>query len=160
MTTRSQRTAAIAARLPPLALAALLAATMCVAAAAFPGAAIGWPARGLLSAAPALIGFGIVVAGVAQFRRAATTVDPRAPERSSSLVTSGVYRVTRNPMYLGFALALTGWAVWLGNAVALIGPAAFVLWMNRIQIPFEEAAMESRFGAAFDAYRRRTRRWI
>jgi protein-S-isoprenylcysteine O-methyltransferase Ste14 len=95
-------------------------------------------------------------------RRAA--VPPRAhhgqPAAASSLVTGGIYRWTRNPMYLGMALALAGWGLYLGNfgALALVG--LFVMYIDRYQIDPEERALTARFGDAFAAYRRRVRRWL
>jgi protein-S-isoprenylcysteine O-methyltransferase Ste14 len=76
------------------------------------------------------------------------------------MVTSGVYRHTRNPMYLGMLCLLGAWAAWLGNAAALLGLPAFVAYMNRFQIAPEERALAQRFGAAFDAYAARVRRWL
>ena len=76
------------------------------------------------------------------------------------MVTTGICRVTRNPMYLGFALALLGWGLWLGHAVALGVPLAFVLYVNRFQIQPEERALRAKFGAPYEDYRRRVRRWL
>ncbi len=151
-----------ARRVPPVAVWLVLALLMAACRYAFSDAVlpIGAGMIVVLSIAPAVIGVLIAVAGVVAFRRADTTVDPRVPDRSSALVTSGIYRYTRNPMYLGLALALAGWAAWLAHPAALIGPPAFVLWIHRMQIPFEERAMRARFGEAFDRYRRTTRRWI
>lgn len=102
----------------------------------------------------------IVVAGVLSFRRARTTVNPLSPESSTSLVQCGIYRWTRNPMYLGFALMLLAWSLWLAAPVTLTGPLLFVAWMNRFQIRPEERALRELFGAEFDAYGERVRRWI
>jgi protein-S-isoprenylcysteine O-methyltransferase Ste14 len=102
----------------------------------------------------------IVVTAVIGFRRARTTVDPFHPETASNIVTTGIYRVTRNPMYLGFLLALIAWAVFLGNGIAAVIPPTFVVYMNRFQIEPEERALRARFGAAYEAYLRSVRRWI
>ena len=83
-----------------------------------------------------------------------------APQKASALVTSGVYRITRNPMYLGMLLVLAGWAVWLGNAAALIGLPLFVGVLNLLQIAPEERVLRGRFGDAFTRYAARVRRWI
>ena len=95
-----------------------------------------------------------------EFRRGKTTVNPMTPEAASTLVTAGVYRWTRNPMYLGFGVALVGWAVWLANGAAFVPLFLYVLYMNRFQIGPEERALEARFGAAFTDYRKRVRRWL
>jgi protein-S-isoprenylcysteine O-methyltransferase Ste14 len=108
----------------------------------------------------ALAGAFIALAGVREFRRARTTVNPLAPARASSLVTGGVFGRTRNPMYLGMLLVLAGWAVWLGNAAAWLGLPLFVVVLNGLQIKPEERILRERFGAAFDDYAARVRRWL
>jgi protein-S-isoprenylcysteine O-methyltransferase Ste14 len=82
------------------------------------------------------------------------------PESTSSLVVSGIYGVTRNPMYLGFLVALLGWAVFLAHALALLPLLAFLLYMNRFQIRPEESALTTLFGQEFTTYRKRVRRWL
>lgn len=108
----------------------------------------------------AVLGGGVAVAGIVSFRRAGTTANPTRPEATSSLVATGIYRFTRNPMYFGSALVLIGWAVYLSNLVVFAGPLLFVLYINRFQIVPEERVLAAKFGTAFDDYRRRTRRWI
>jgi protein-S-isoprenylcysteine O-methyltransferase Ste14 len=76
------------------------------------------------------------------------------------LVTEGPFRFTRNPMYLGFAVTLLAWSVWLAHPVTLLGIAGFVAWMNRLQIVAEERAIGALFGEEFERYRNRVRRWI
>ncbi|GAA3965377.1 hypothetical protein GCM10022278_23990 [Allohahella marinimesophila] len=105
-------------------------------------------------------GFLICIAGIIEFRRAKTTVDPRIPETTSSLVTSGIYAKTRNPMYVGFTLFLIAWAMYLTSLWSLIIVVAFVVFLNRFQIKPEEEALEVIFGQEFAAYRYRVRRWI
>ena len=111
---------------------------------------------GAFAVAGALISF----LGVVSFRRAGTTVNPLNPAASSSLVRSGVYAFSRNPMYLGFAAMLLSWGIYLSNAVSLLFTPLFVLYMNRFQIEPEEDALRSRFGQEFDTYARRVRRWL
>lgn len=108
----------------------------------------------------ALAGVAVCLAGVASFRRARTTVNPLKPESASSLVVVGIYRHTRNPMYLGFAIVLLGWCVFLGSALAVLGVAVFVLYIGRFQIRPEERALRDLFGAEFDAFCGRVRRWV
>ena len=98
--------------------------------------------------------------GILEFKRAKTTVNPTKPGLSSSLVRSGIYRHTRNPMYLGFLLILVGWATWTANLLAFVVLPVFVLYMNRFQIKPEERALTSIFGDEFKAYCSETRRWI
>lgn len=148
------------AKLPPLLVVALV------------GAAMWGIARVTVSFEPAfwlrlglagllvVTGVVLVVAGLLEFRRASTTVNPMAPEESSSIVQSGIYRHTRNPMYLGFLLALIAWAVWLAAPWALLGPVIYVVGMTRFQIIPEERALAEQFGEDYLDYCRRTRRWI
>ena len=105
---------------------------------------------------------GVMVTGSAllSFRRAHTTVNPMQPSSASSLVTSGIYRYTRNPMYLGMLFVLLGWALYLANVLAFLFLPAFILYMNRFQIEPEERAMTALFGQEFLEYASRVRRWI
>ena len=82
------------------------------------------------------------------------------PESASALVVSGIYRLTRNPMYLGFLLILLGWALFLSNGLAVLAVPAFVFYMNRFQIEPEERALAAIFGAEFVAYKSHVRRWL
>ena len=89
-----------------------------------------------------------------------TTISPVDLESASALVTSGVFRFSRNPMYVGFTAMLVGWAVCLAAPWALVGPVAFVLFTNRFQIIPEERVMRDKFGQAYDDYQAQVRRWI
>ena len=146
-------------RIPPLALVLIAACAMALIAYCVPvGLAI--PAPALFACAFAFTGAVIAIAGVVAVRRHKTTVNPFTPECSSSLVASGIYRYTRNPMYLGFLLLLVGWAALLSNLVALALLPAFIAYMNRFQIQPEERALQQHFGAEFQAYMHRVRRWV
>lgn len=114
-----------------------------------------WAALPVLAA-----GIAIAVAGVIQFRRSHTTVNPMTPERTSALVSSGIYRYTRNPMYVGMLLALLAFSVVLASPASLLILPAFVVYMNRFQIVPEERELARHFGAEFQAYRARVRRWL
>ena len=147
-------------RIPPPAVALLLAIAMWLAAYALGGLAFTLPGRRAITIVLAVLGIAISVAGVVSFRRARTTVNPTRPDTASTLVATGIYGFTRNPMYLGLFLVLAGWAAYLANAAALAGPLLFALYIDRFQIVPEERALATKFGAAFDTYRRQTRRWI
>ena len=108
----------------------------------------------------ALAGGVIALAGLVEFRRARTTFNPLTPDRASALVTTGIYRVTRNPMYLGMLLVLLGLAVWLGNAAPFVVPPLSVLLLNQLQIRPEERILRERFGAHYAQYAGRVRRWV
>lgn len=126
------------------------------------GASIEIPSvvRSVVTATIALAGGCISLAGIVSFRRAKTTVNPLKPENTSSLVTAGIYSVTRNPMYLGLLFVLLAWAVFLSSAWALVGPVAFVLYINRFQVAPEERVMATMFGASYSEYMARVRRWL
>ncbi len=147
-------------KVPPPAVALLAAVAMWLAASASNALSFMLPGRFAIAIVLAAFGGAIAVAGALSFRRAGTTVNPTRPDTASALVATGVYRFTRNPMYLGLLSVLAGWAAWLSNAVAFAGPLLFVLYIDRFQIVPEEKALAAKFGAAFDDYRRRTRRWI
>jgi len=100
------------------------------------------------------------IGGIMTFKRAGTSVHPLEPERSSILVTHGVFRLSRNPMYLALLLTLLAWGLYLSNLYALAICVLFVPYMNRFQIRPEERAMEKLFGESFADYRRSTRRWL
>ena len=108
----------------------------------------------------AAVGAAFDVAGVLAFRRAKTTVNPMKPEKSAALVCSGVYRITRNPMYVGMVFILLAWAVVLASLWALFGPILFAVCTTRFQIKPEERVLAARFGDEFASYRARVRRWL
>jgi len=121
-----------------------------------PGWTAGNPWSGLLVLAGALVS----VSGVLTFRLARTTANPIQLDRSSSLVQHGIYRLSRNPMYLGFVFALTGFAWWLGSLSACVGILVLVVWLNRFQITPEERALQQIFGEPYLQYCQRVRRWL
>lgn len=123
---------------------------------------IDWPLRWRIAAAVmvASAGVGFSLAGVLSFRRAKTTVNPLKPETASALVVRGVYRVSRNPMYVGMLLVLLAWALYLSSPWTLLGPVAFVAYITRFQIVPEERALAARFGASFAHYCAKVRRWL
>ena len=147
-------------KIPPPLVAFVMSILMWFIARAAPTMEFVLPARRSIAACVALVGVLIAIVGVAAFRAARTTVNPLRPEKASTLVTSGIYRFTRNPMYLGMLLVLTGWGLFLSNALAFLVLPGFVLYMNRFQIGPEERALESLFAEDFVAYRSKVRRWL
>ena len=107
-----------------------------------------------------IVGQSISISAMVAFRHAKTTMNPIKASAASSLVSSAVYRFTRNPMYLGLLLTLSAWAVFLSNPVALLFVPLFVLYMNRYQIGPEERVLSSLFGAEYAAYKKKVRRWL
>ena|SRR5438105_6260010 len=150
---------ALELKIPPVVLVLLAGAAMWVLSTAAPSFASQVPYRQAIALVLAVLGVIVTVVGVVSFRRASTTVNPTRPQDTSSLVTTGIYRLSRNPMYLGFLLALIAWAVFLANVLALLPVVAFVAYMNRFQITPEERALAAMFGAEFNAYGQRVRRW-
>ena len=108
----------------------------------------------------ALIGIVVGAMGIFAFHHASTTVNPFKPTDTSTLVTSGIYRVSRNPMYLGLLLVLSGWAIVLSNLISVTFLPAFVAYMTRFQIAPEEQALLSKFGSEFMEYKKSVRRWL
>jgi protein-S-isoprenylcysteine O-methyltransferase Ste14 len=100
------------------------------------------------------------LSGLLAFRRARTTINPMKPGASSAMVSGGVYRITRNPMYVGLVLLLCGWSVYLGSPWAWLAPLAFAAYVTRFQIVPEERVLARLFGAEYAAYRARVRRWL
>lgn len=118
-----------------------------------------WPAdTGVAGAAAMSAGLCLLVVARLQFARAHTNI--YTFDEPGQLVTSGVFRISRHPMYLGFALALLGWALMLRSWPALCVAAAFVLITDRWYIAFEERWLRDKFGRAYQAYAARTRRWV
>jgi protein-S-isoprenylcysteine O-methyltransferase Ste14 len=147
-------------RIPPLLLTLIFACVMIAAAMATPALSLDAPALRWAGTAIILAGLAVCAGGVLAFRRAGTTVDPTRPDKASALVRSGIYRFTRNPMYLGFLLLLVGLGVLLGHPAALIIALAFVPYMNRLQIEPEEEALARLFGEEFARFKREVRRWL
>ena len=106
------------------------------------------------------VGQGIGIAGMIAFRRAKTTVNPVKAGLASSLVIRGAYRYTRNPMYLGLLLTLLAWAMFLANPLDVLWLVLYVLYITRFQIIPEERVLASLFGAEYEAYKARVRRWV
>jgi protein-S-isoprenylcysteine O-methyltransferase Ste14 len=125
-----------------------------------PQASVDMPGSGGGAAFLAAAGLAVDLAALVSFLRARTTVNPLKPQAASALVTGGLYRISRNPMYLGQALLLAGWAVWMGNLLSLLAVPAFVAWIDRLQIAPEERALEAAFGDAFRDWAARVRRWF
>ncbi len=146
--------------IPPPILCAGLAVAMGAAAWAAPAAHVPAVARFSLAGAFALVGVACAAPAFRAFSRARTTINPVNIEAASTLVTDGVYRYTRNPMYVGLAALLAAWAAYLGLAWAFLGPAVFVAFITRFQIMPEERVLQAKFGAAYTDYRARVRRWV
>jgi protein-S-isoprenylcysteine O-methyltransferase Ste14 len=147
-------------RIPPPVVAVLVLPAMWLLSNLLPRVEAAPGARVALAIGIAAIGLAFSLAGALAFRRAKTTVNPLHPERATALVTHGVYRVTRNPMYVGLMLGLLAWAVFLASPLSLAGPVLFIVYINRFQIEPEESALKAKFGAVYEQYKATARRWL
>ena len=102
----------------------------------------------------------LCIAGVLSFKLAKTTVNPSKPEQASKLITSGIYRLSRNPMYVGLAFILVAWGIWLSSLWALLCVAGFIAYLTFFQIMPEERALTKLFGEEYIAYKAKVRRWL
>ena len=151
---------ALELKVPPLAIVLVLAGAMWFAARQLPSLAVTLPWRHGLAITISCVGILFLLAGIYAFQKAKTTLNPTTPNATSSIVASGVYRVSRNPMYVGFLLALTGWATFLSHPLPFLLLPVFVAYMNRFQISPEERALSAKFGDEYDTYKQGVRRWL
>ncbi|WP_150049329.1 MULTISPECIES: methyltransferase family protein [Methylomonas] len=151
---------ALELRIPPVAFSLFMVGAMWLASAQFPFMSFTIPGRLVISVALCGLGIAFAVAGVVAFRAAKTTVNPARPGAASTLVSSGPYRFSRNPMYVGFLFALGSWAFFLAHVLGFILLPAFVIYMNRFQILPEERALSSKFGKHFHTYTQSVPRWL
>jgi len=155
----AERGHALEHRVPPPLVGLLVGALMAGLAQFGPALALPDNVRHGLTALLIVLGIGFDVTGLLAFRKARTTVNPLKPGKASTMVTGGVYRLTRNPMYVGMLLFLLGWAVHLSALWAFAGLPLFVLYIGRFQIEPEERALEALFGDDYRRYAQRVRRW-
>jgi protein-S-isoprenylcysteine O-methyltransferase Ste14 len=144
-------------KVPPPAVVFVMALFMWMISQAAPQLHFDLPGHNWLAAVIVLVGLVTGISGVLTFRKANTTTNPMKLH-ASSLVTWGVYAISRNPMYLGGLIILLGWAIYLQNVVAFF--PVYVLYINRFQIAPEERVLTSLFGETFVAYQSSTRRWL
>ena len=147
-------------RVPPPVVAVLTSAGMWVLAHWWPLLKFEVPSPVLTGLAVATLGGLVSGAGVLEFKRAKTTVNPLHPARASSMVTTGIYRFTRNPMYVGIVLVLLGCFLAFGGASAVVGLPAFVWYISRFQIGPEEHVLQAKFGNEYTEYQARVPRWL
>lgn len=147
-------------KIPPPAVAALAGAAMWLAAPLGPALTLGSTPRHVLAAILVIVAVAFDLLGLLAFRASRTTINPLRPERATALVTGGVYRITRNPMYLGLCLILLAWAIYLSALLPFLGPVIYVLYMTRFQILPEERALGRLFGEQYARYATRVRRWL
>ena len=146
-------------KIPPPAVTLIFGWGMWLAARYFPMCHIDIPFGFYVCGLLILTGIACDVAGYRAFRDKNTTINPLKPDNTSALVTHGIYRYSRNPMYLGWLLFLGAWGLWLSNLLAFAFLPAFVMYLTRFQIIPEERILTDKFGEAYSAYRQRVGRW-
>ncbi len=114
----------------------------------------------LLAQILSMTGCLIALIAILTLYRAGTTIDPVDPGKASHLVSTGIFKWSRNPIYLALLLILMAWIVWKGNAVAAFMAIFFIWYMTHFQIIPEEIALEKKFGMEFSEYKSKVRRWI
>jgi protein-S-isoprenylcysteine O-methyltransferase Ste14 len=150
---------ALELKIPPPAVAVLIAAGMWMTLRLSPVIAL--PQLLRTTALPvAVAGIAVISTGLLSFRRARTTMNPMQPQAAAALVRSGIYSVSRNPMYLGLLLVLLAWTAYLSSLWAALGPLVFVLYINRFQIAPEERILAAKFGASYADYKASVRQWL
>lgn len=147
-------------KIPPPVQGLFWAAIMWGVAQAITGYNFSFQGQKIIGFALVAIGLSIELVSVGAFLRHKTTVNPLKPENASRLVIDGLYKFSRNPMYLGLLILLSGWAVLLGNPINIAALAAFILGMNWLQIIPEEDRLSRKFGQGYQNYKSRVRRWI
>ena len=147
-------------RIPPPLVGLIIAILMWLAARWLPATSLARSVTYAAAAVTLLVGIAFSFAATRSFRRAGTTLNPMRIENASNLVTTGVYRISRNPMYVGVTLALCAWAFFLDSPWTLIGPVVFVAYTTRFQIAPEERMLVAKFGDSYRDYCRRVRRWL
>lgn len=105
-------------------------------------------------------GIAIALSGVREFVKSKTTLNPTTPEKSSHIVDTGIYRFSRNPMYLGMVLILAGLVFAWGNYLSWLGVAGFVAYITHFQIVPEEKILKEIYGEEYKEYIRKVRRWL
>lgn len=147
-------------KIPPLVVVAITALLMWLAARAMPQLIVMYSGRIIVAGVFAALGVAAAALGVIEFRKASTTVNPHAPHNSSRIVTSGIYRFTRNPMYVGMLLLLLGWAAYLANVASVVLVLVYVAYITWFQIQPEERTLAAKFGGEYEEYLRSVRRWL
>jgi|APFre7841882724_1041349.scaffolds.fasta_scaffold05420_1 protein-S-isoprenylcysteine O-methyltransferase Ste14 len=147
-------------KIPPLALTLIFALAIVAFGYLAPSANAPFPGHRGVAVAFLLVGIAVAVAAVVQFRQAKTSVNPMLPDRASAIVATGVFRLSRNPMYVGMALVLLGLCAWWSTLPGFALVPLFCLYMTEFQIKPEEGALLSRFGPEFGTYMARVRRWL
>lgn len=145
-------------RIPPPIVALICGLSLYFSRPAFPTIQGGWSDP--IALCLLILGISVLVSAVLSFKKQDTTVNPLQPEKASSLVITGLFKYSRNPMYLGMLLLLLSLTAKFNVIGGLLITLCFLLFMTKFQIIPEERALESKFGEKFSQYKRQTRRWL
>ncbi len=118
------------------------------------------PNQSLISFIILLIGVLILINPILKFRKSKTTIDPIKFKKVNKLLTSGIYKYSRNPMYLGLLMIVISTSIFYLNIFSMITPILFYYWINRFQIKREEIFLSEKFGKEYLFYKTKTRRWL
>ena len=118
------------------------------------------PNQNLISFIILLIGLLILINPILKFRKSKTTIDPIKFKKVNKLITSGIYKYSRNPMYLGLLMIVISTSIFYLNIFSMTTPIFFYYWINRFQIKREEIFLSEKFGIEYLSYKTKTRRWI
>lgn len=146
--------------LPPPAIVVIIATLMCLSERRLAHGSVRFAGQQGVVLLLVILGLVLMVLAAWQLHRANTTILPFVPEQTRQLVTEGIFRYSRNPIYVGDLLLLLAWAVWLGNGVALVWLPVFIGYMNKMQIAAEEQALNLKFSGDYQEYCRKVRRWL
>lgn len=150
----------LALRVPPIVVLAVFVIIMRYAALFFPFLTLKSDLHFSVPVLVALSGLFLILISSIIFYRRGTTLNPLKPQLASILVTSGPYRYSRNPIYIGLVLILAGWGVYLQNPASIFCVLVFVLYINRFQILPEEELLAQKFGVEFEIYKSSVNRWL
>ena len=118
------------------------------------------PYRQTISILILVIGLIIIISPIVNFIKSKTTVNPVKFKNVNRLVTTGIYKHSRNPMYLGMIIVIISITVYYLNYLSVFSPLIFYIWINKFQISREEIFLEDKFGDEYLKYKSKTRRWI
>lgn len=118
------------------------------------------PFQSIISIFILSIGILILLNPVLKFKKSKTTINPIKFKKVNKLVTSGIYKYSRNPMYLGLLIIVISSSIFYLNIYSILTPLFFYLWINRFQIKREEVFLTKKFGEDYLSYKKKTRRWI
>lgn len=147
-------------KIPPPVIGLVCALIMWLVSRIFSGLDFHLPSENIIVLSLVCLALCIDISALLKFRTLKTTINPMKPDGSSVVVDSGIYKYTRNPMYLGLLMILCSWCVFLGNYIAIFLLPVFVWYITVFQIIPEEEILENKFEEKYILYKQNVRRWI